>query len=102
VGITKSLAGRRADFPAPEHSTKSAVKRSLDLGGDAGPVSAGGWGALKANLLFGRPPKLDGKTLKWIYDIVTQKYPLQLNLAFASWTREMAGKLIRARLTARE
>jgi transposase len=54
----------------------------------------GGWEGLKAVKLNGRPPKLKGRQIRWIYNIVVTKNPTQLKFPFALWTRDMISQLI--------
>lgn len=56
---------------------------------------AGGWGALKAKALLGRPMKINAQQMKWLYVAITQKNPLQFRFEFALWTRDMIQVLLR-------
>jgi transposase len=58
---------------------------------------SGGWGALKTAARTGRPRKLQGRQMRWIYKTVTTRNPLQLKFPFALWTREMVRALIKSR-----
>ena len=55
----------------------------------------GGWGKQDVRKRGGREPKLEGKKLKWIYEIVTEKNSMQLKFSFALWTSKMISELIR-------
>ena len=61
----------------------------------------GGRDALRAKPIPGRPRKLSGAQLRWIYKTVTGKNPLQLRFEFALWTRGMVRELIRERFGVR-
>lgn len=56
---------------------------------------AGGWDALKAGKRPGRPRKLNGSQIKWVYFLVCEGDPRQLKLPFALWTRDLVAKAIK-------
>lgn len=56
---------------------------------------AGGWSALKARALSGRPTKIDGRQMRWIYNTVVGSSPLQHRFEFALWTRAMIQALLK-------
>jgi transposase len=55
---------------------------------------AGGWDALDARKRGGRPRKLKGRMIQWIYKVVTQGDPRQYKFPFALWTRNALAVLI--------
>ena len=79
--------------------TPESVAQTLDVAvstvyGWLAKYRDGGWNELKRKKAPGRPPKIQGRYLKWIYDMVTTKTPDQLKLPFALWTRSLIREAI--------
>jgi transposase len=55
----------------------------------------GGKGALRAQPVPGRPPKLGGAQLSRLYALIAGRDPRQMQFGFALWTREMVREVIR-------
>jgi transposase len=55
---------------------------------------AGGWGGLKAKALAGRPKKISGRQMEWLWKTITGSSPLQHRFEFALWTRRMIQVLL--------
>lgn len=47
---------------------------------------SGGWDALKEGKRSGRPPKLSGEVMQWLYNAITMGNPEQYKLPFCLWT----------------
>lgn len=54
----------------------------------------GGWVALEAKPIPGRPGKLTQRQMNRLVKLVTERDPRQLRFGFALWTRTMIGELI--------
>ncbi len=61
----------------------------------------GGIEALRSRKAAGREPKLKGKQLQRLYDIITSNNPLNLKFEFALWTQAMIRDLIRDKFNVR-
>jgi transposase len=90
---------KRAVTSVQEGQSPEVVARALQVSRQAlygwlARYRDGGWGNLDAKKRGGRRPKLDSKAIKWIYDTVTMKNPLQMKFTFALWTARMIGKAI--------
>lgn len=55
----------------------------------------GGWHALRDGKRSGRPRKVDGKTMKWLYDAVTMRNPNQYQFRFCLWTLKIIRDLLK-------
>jgi transposase len=56
----------------------------------------GGKKALEAKPVSGRPPKLTGAQIGWLYALIVGTDPRQLQFDLALWTRDMVWQVIRA------
>jgi transposase len=54
----------------------------------------GGWDALKDKPRSGRPRKVNGKVMCWLYDVITRGHPGQYQFDFCLWTLNIIRSLL--------
>lgn len=56
----------------------------------------GGWHALKEQSRKGRPTKVTGEDMQWLYDAITMGSPMNYKLSFCLWSLNMIRALLKA------
>lgn len=74
---------------SPEVQAKALGLRRSTVYNWLAMYRSGGWAALKAKPLAGRPKKISASQLEWLYKTVVGSNPLQHRFEFALWTRQM-------------
>ena len=92
--LRKRAVASVQDGQSPETVAKALGINRVTIYGWLARYRSGGWTALDARKRGGRRPKLDAKAIRWVYQTVTMKNPLQLKFTFALWTAKMIGQLI--------
>ena len=92
--LRKRAVGSVHDGESPEMVARALNINRARMYGWLARYRDGGWGCLDARKRGGRPPKLDAKAIRWVYQTVTLKNPLQLKFTFALWTAKMIGQAI--------
>jgi len=92
--LRKRAVASVQDGQSPEVVAKALGINRVTIYGWLARYRQGGWSALEARKRGGRPTKLDGKAMAWIYRTVTTKNPLQMKFTFALWTAKMVGQVI--------
>jgi transposase len=96
--LRKRAVASVQDGQSPEAIVKALGISRATIYGWLAKYRNGGWNALDARRRGGRPPKLDGKAMRWIYATVTMKNPMQMKFTFALWTARMIAEIIRKQL----
>ena len=92
--LRKRAVSSVQDGQSPELVAKALGINRVTMYGWLALYRNGGWAALDARKRGGRKPKLDAKVIRWVYNTVTMKNPLQLKFTFALWTAKMVGQVI--------
>lgn len=79
---------------SPEVLAKALGLRRSTIYGWLAMYRSGGWGALKAKPVSGRPRKISAEQMRWLYTTVVGGNPMQYRFEFALWTRQMVRILL--------